>query len=176
MKKLFSILLLTGLVINSIGFITYYYYNNVKLKSEMKSFFMKNPALDKLELINIEKKQLNNHTVFKRINDKEIKYKGKLYDIYKEIVKADRILFYGINDKNEEGFFSNLSNYYEEHFNPKDIFKDKIRNFSQLFFFGFLDKIQPLLDLNFSKSYLRFSYDFYKSFVTDISSPPPKFN
>ncbi len=176
MKKIFAILLLTFLIINSIGFIAFYYYNSNLIKNEIKALFLKNPVLDKLELISIEKSQLKNPSIFRRVNDKEIRYKGKLYDVFKEIVSTDKILFYGINDKKEEELFSNLSNYYKGQFNSNNIFKDKIRNFNQLFFFGFIDKVSSIDKLDIQNSIFLHLPTFYKSIVIDIISPPPKFS
>lgn len=176
MKKIFTILFLAFLIINSIGFIAFYYYNRTLLKKEMKEYFIQNPNLEKLELISIEKSQLNNSSLFKRINDKEIRFKGKLYDVFKEIVNEDRILFYGINDKKEEQFFEKYSKCYNEQFNTKDIFKEKIKNLNQLFFFGYLDKINSLYDTNIEKPKIIFLTILYKSIVLNIIVPPPKFN
>ncbi len=105
MKKYVAILFILFFSLNSLIITTYFYAQKSSIKNEMKKFIKQNINFNDFEKIIINQNDKN----FIRIDKQEFRYKGKLYDIKKEIHQNGKIIFYCINDLKEEILLKNFS-------------------------------------------------------------------
>lgn len=113
---------------------------------------------------------------FHRIDKGEFRYKGKMYDIVKEVKTNDSVIFYCINDKKEEQLLSQFSDQIKNSLgsdSPIGKMMKKLINYSlnDLFFFLTNHHFIPN-SFNINNIFLSISV---KSLKIDIPSPPPKF-
>ena len=71
-------------VFNSFGFIFYFLIERENAKEKAFEEIALLKSKDKIEVLSIYKSVINEGKVFQRINKKEFRYDGKMYDIVKE--------------------------------------------------------------------------------------------
>ena len=103
MKKIIPLFLITLIFLNTFGFNLFLDYLLFQCKRDFsKENFNSSKKIVILKITPEEQKNLQ------RVNDDEIRYKGKMYDIDKEIKKKDNLYIYCINDKTEDRLFEIL--------------------------------------------------------------------
>ncbi|MCK9204278.1 MAG: hypothetical protein M0P58_07580 [Bacteroidales bacterium] len=95
---------------SSMGNYMVFELNKYMVQQEMQAFL--HVRQSRRRQIILEVTQPIRNPEFRRINDREIRYKGKLYDIIREIKKGNKSVFICIHDAKEElliaGFLKNL--------------------------------------------------------------------
>jgi hypothetical protein len=107
MKKLLAFLMITLLLYNTAGYYFVFCYNQFILRNEMKNL-IKSSYFDKdCTIIKIANPKFNKD--FIRLDNKEFRYKGILYDIISEESKDGVLIIRCVNDKQEDNLISELS-------------------------------------------------------------------
>ncbi len=104
MKKAFALSLLFFILFNSMGYYILFELDKLIVRKEMNAQIFGNPT--NLICLTIEKGDQN--PLFHRLDDKEIEYKGRLYDVFREIDKGDSKLIFCIPDTKEEQLYAGL--------------------------------------------------------------------
>ncbi|MEI8005465.1 MAG: hypothetical protein WCI48_04605 [Bacteroidota bacterium] len=108
MKKIIPALLLFAMLFNTAGYYIVYEVNRILMHKEFTSllkhgcfdhdltvFSVFNPAAD---------------PSFRRVDEREIVYRGNLYDVVKEVPKGKLVTFYCIHDNKEESLLAGMKN------------------------------------------------------------------
>jgi hypothetical protein len=113
---------------------------------------------------------------FHRIDKGEFRYKGKMYDIVKEVKTNESVIFYCINDKKEEQLLSQFSEQIKNSIgsdSPIGKMMKKLINYSLNDLFCFINNLLYIPNyiniINFCQSIT------LNSLKIDIPSPPPKY-
>jgi hypothetical protein len=109
LKKLLSTIILILFVYNTIGFLAIHpfiliYYKSLGLQDAEHSSNNRSVELVVLSKEDIRLKKIK----YERIDSKEFRLNGNLYDIVKEIEKDSYVLLYCINDDRENSLLSEL--------------------------------------------------------------------
>jgi hypothetical protein len=100
LRKIGSILLLLLFLFNSMGLYLIFELNKYLIRQEIKAMVDSNRSHRQITLLRIINPEHNQD--FIRIESREIRYKGKLYDIIREKKEGDCHLFYCFHDVKEE--------------------------------------------------------------------------
>ncbi|MCX6164841.1 MAG: hypothetical protein NTU73_08300 [Ignavibacteriae bacterium] len=175
MKKITSILIILLLFFDSCGYIFVYIELSNYFKQEASIKINDFISDDNLEIIALHKSELSkNNSLIQFINENEIKYKGELYDIYKEVSKEDSVYYYCLNDNDENILEKAFAEYVENNTQEKN--KNTPIN-------SILDNIiksanVPSVFNNFnfqtSVNFITQNINFFSQYSVDIPTPPPK--
>lgn len=102
MKKIFAVFVLFILLFNSMGYYILFELNKFQVRQEMQSQLVKKTV--KLYLLKITDPEKDPE--FKRIHKKEFQYKGKMYDVIKEVKNNGITLFYCLKDTKEDNLLA----------------------------------------------------------------------
>jgi hypothetical protein len=103
MKKVIIILVSFLLLLNSFGYVFVYFLVRQNLKSESIENLRSYTGDEELIVITIAKNSLNSTgNDYDMIDENEIKYKGKMYDIYKQVENENNINLYCVCDEKED--------------------------------------------------------------------------
>lgn len=176
MKKTLSILLILFIIINSGGYLFIYlqlenYFKKIAF-NRINEFI----PIEKLERIEISNnsKSTESKDYIRFIDDREICYKGKMYDIYMVFVQDGKTIIYCISDENEDIINNAFSEYINE--SDGDLESQTIINFVKIIITLALEPIQS--DFSYIQPYKNISFNYINLFGNiniDIPSPPPKF-
>jgi hypothetical protein len=100
-KKYISLLLVGVLVIHLAGFYVYFIVRLGDLRMTMREKLAELPA-DQLEAVRIPLQKFN----ISWMEDKEMKWQGKMFDIARVEYQNDRVIVYCLHDKDEDGLLS----------------------------------------------------------------------
>lgn len=125
LKKTISIFLLSIFLFNSIGYYAVFKFSEYQIKKIAKRAVFAHLDDSQYEIITIKKNNLD-EIEFKE-DGKEIIYKDQLYDIGKKTETENEIVFYCINDKDEEALITSLKTHIDNHI---ALFKTKKSNSS----------------------------------------------
>jgi len=109
LKKLLSIVILILFIYNTIGFLAIHPFISLYLKHLGLEQTKHSEENELVELIVLRKDDiLLKKTNYIRIDSKEFRLNGNLYDIVKEVENDSSIYLYCINDEKENSLFSEL--------------------------------------------------------------------
>jgi hypothetical protein len=161
---------------NVLGYLIVFKSYQYAIKNEIKSK-IRNAVPDKdLVIIKFSCQDIHsrkNH--YKKTDDNEFRFGGKLYDIVRSKVNGDTTIFYCINDTREEQLYSNLDAYVKRYMDNNIPLKEKTNTL-----FKTLVKQALLHNYSFSMpdfSALKFitaNTKLPKYFLNNIPGPPPK--
>ena len=104
LKKAVAFIILFFFLFNTMGFYLLFELNKFLAKREMQSVIQMHPVhLTILKITDADR----NHD-FHRIDKREIEYKGKLYDVVREIGNGSTKVFFCLYDSKEENVFAGL--------------------------------------------------------------------
>ncbi|MGB3947378.1 MAG: hypothetical protein WBM13_05320 [Bacteroidia bacterium] len=173
-KKAFSFVLLAIFLFNIVGYFIAFKIVQHKVRSEVKTAIKQTLTANQLTVIEIYKTG-QNQLIWKEKN-KEFYYKGELYDIVKTEEKTESIIYYCINDKQEEQLFEHLeehvNNYMSEnHFSKKS--SSKKNHFDSIKLYLSNVVALTLATITDTTTFNTYSLLYTSSFI-EISTPPPK--
>jgi len=165
--KIIALFLLLGIYLYiTVGYTCSFFILRYKLKKEIKKLIKSSLSEKDLEVIRINKTELQNIKWKER--GKEFVYKNNMYDIVKIENRGDCTVYYCINDKKEKELFSDLDNYVNNNM--------KKRTISQLFAFNLyviedvLTYMIYLVLIIIKLGYIESNYIFEN--IEDIIHPP----
>lgn len=173
-KNIMFLLVAFVFAFNSFGFIFYFLIERANAKEEAFEEIVLLKSKVKIEVLSISKSVINESKVFQRINKKEIRYEGKMYDIVKEEKRTDKIIFYCIHDEREDKLEKDFAKTVNKNLNQKATVGSSI-NFNHLIQYaeyGMKWGIEsPINKVDYS-NYLNSNYHLN---TPKILTPPPKF-
>lgn len=173
-KKVLPFLLLAIFSFNIVGYFIAFKVVQHQIKREIKSTIKLGLKASELTAIQINKKDLN-ELVWEEKN-KEFHYKGELYDIVKTEENSQYIIYYCINDKQEEQLFENLeehmNNYISDnHLSKKNSSKKAQPDSIKLYL---SNRLSATIAITNNTAFFNTYPLLYTSACVDISSPPPE--
>lgn len=169
MKKFLPALLIVIISLNAFGFNLILEYLIYSCKLHFNEYVKQEMNED--EIIVFKLSELNKDELIKYEDEGEFKYKGKMYDIFKEKKIDDDVLLLCWSDENEDHLNRIIDEKNDEKNNPTKlnyILKNLTKNF-----------INPGLkipELPFRNShYINLHKSSYKSRYTEVISPPPNY-
>ncbi len=104
LKKSLAFLILLVLLFNSIGYYLLFEVKRHVIKKEMQAAIQHRSS--KMVILKIDHPEKDRE--FQRIDKKEFRYKGAMYDIVREISTGNTTVFVCIHDVKETGLFAGL--------------------------------------------------------------------
>jgi hypothetical protein len=175
LKTLISIILLTLIVFHFNGQIIVFKIFEYRIKKEVKTRIKMGVPEKELTLLKIPKSlEENPGNDFKRIHDKEFRYKGEMYDIVSKAEKDDTTYFYCIHDEEETKLFANLDRLIQNEFNDPEK-KKELTNYTNLLN-SFYFKQEFTVNEKIPSSKRQFLSNFFEtiSIIFNPQVPPPK--
>ena len=108
MKKIIPALLLIAMLFNAAGYYIVYEVNRFLIHEEFTSL-LKHGCYDR-ELSVFSVFNPGADPSFRRVDEREIVYRGNLYDVVKEVPKGKLVTFYCIHDNKEEILIAGMKN------------------------------------------------------------------
>lgn len=170
-QRLFASVFLSLFVYNIVGYYAVFLMVQYSHHQEVKRA-LKGPRHGALEVIEISKKDMDNHPHFTRVNEREFLYKGSMYDIVRTVESGDSVYFYCMNDKKETRMFAELKKHAGSHDQaPTGTTKHVVKKLAQDYFcdpvpaYAFAEGT----DLSAERQHI-----LYSSPYGDLFSPPPE--
>jgi hypothetical protein len=104
LKKAFALSILFVILFNSMGYYILFELDKLIVRKEMNARISKTSE----SLICLKIKKGDQNPSFHRLDDREIEFNGRLYDIFREIDRGDERLIFCIQDTKEEQLYSGL--------------------------------------------------------------------
>jgi len=173
MKKAVLFCLSFVFLINSAGLITYYYFDQFRIRQEMKQKMACELPDSVLTVFAVNIHLSNSDFIW--LNKREFRYHRQLFDVIRTVQINDSIFYYCLNDELEEQLFRNLDILladYQDNDNPQKTKK----------WWNFVKKQDQVLStlnyLIFTPGQSDFGFkpyiQLYNYLVLSIISPPPK--
>ena len=96
------------LLFQSAGWYLCHYFQVRQVRYEMKQWLKHDVPEEDRIVLRIHRSMQKGHPDFKRMDKREIRYKGEMYDILKEEVRGDETWYTCIHDVKESGLFKQL--------------------------------------------------------------------
>lgn len=176
MKRILSISLILLIAFNAGGYFFVYFQLENYFKQIAFNRINEFIPIEQLEIIEIDNKSSLSESkkCVNIIDEKEILYNGKMYDIYKMDIREDKTILYCVNDENEDIIQSAFS----EYLNEKDSSFDakSIANIIKILItIGLEPNQNNLIPIRFHNNLTFFYIILFGSINIDIPSPPPRF-
>jgi len=175
LKNILLLLIVFAFAFNSFGFIVYFLIEIENTKKEAFEKVAESRTGEKIEVISVPVFQLENGIEIQRVNAKEIRYRGKMYDLVKEARQLEMITFYCIYDEKEDELEKDFSNNLQKNFNHKSATNTQLQFNHQIQIADEGEKI-TLISPFHKNSYPVFSTCNYLFEITKTLTPPPKSN
>ena len=107
-KKIFSIILLVIFLFTTMGYYILFEVNQSIIRYDMRAMIKSGSHEERIILIKVDSRGFNPN--FKKLDNNEFYYFGKLFDIVREKVRGNTTLYYCINDNHEERLVSGIKN------------------------------------------------------------------
>lgn len=175
MKRLLSIFLILLIAFNAGGNLFVYFQVGNYFKQIAFNKINYYIPVENLELIRINVKSADyyNADVFERINENEISYYGRMYDIYKEDFSGDTLFIYCLSDEKEDIINNAIFTYIND--KKHDNSKSPLANIIKIFITIALVPVENnYCNIN---NYKKISYLYqitYQNIFLKVPYPPPK--
>jgi hypothetical protein len=176
LKRILSIILILLIAFNAGGYFFIYYQLENYFKQIALNKINEFIPLERLEKIELNTKSVSSEAMknVKIIDDNEISYYGKMYDVYSIEYQNGITILYCINDENEDI----IQNAFSEYLNEKNSINDvkAVTNIIKILITLGLEPIHSFYNPIQSRNDLSFSYSILLQKINiDIPSPPPRF-
>lgn len=178
LKKLITLLMLCLLISHGIIQFTLFKFFQAKYKADAVKIIINGVPSDELDLIKIKISDIQNHTVnFSWKDESEFMYQNQMYDLIKEEIVNDSVLFYCLRDDNESRLYSVLEKLLGSIFdasndNPNEY--PDFNNYLSTYYAGsyyYINNCYPV-EKNFDNNFLCKILEV----IIQINTPPPNFN
>ncbi|MCX6154205.1 MAG: hypothetical protein NT007_08595 [Candidatus Kapabacteria bacterium] len=173
MKKLLSILFILIYLVNIIGSISIFLFQQSRHRSEVWSQIKSKISSEEISVIHLSKSEMAQALHFED-NTNEFYYKGELYDIIRTTETYDSLIIYCLNDKTEEKL---KEKFVKE--NSKTNENSNSQKRIELKLFNLIAQINNKIDLlyfyqtdNINVYIANFNYS--TNFFPELQTPPPK--
>lgn len=174
-KYFVSGFILLALLFNSVGYILIYHQQLYAFKNQSFLKLQSYLTVEDMCLIGLKKTDiLKGRISFQRLEEKEFKLNGKMYDIVKEVEKKDSVYFFCINDEKEDELHKAFVKYFTENSNQGNNKSTSGNIFRNLITEGIVPQyISRIFNVR-KVIYYGSAIIFFQSNITDTPSPPPK--
>jgi hypothetical protein len=172
-KNIILFLVALAFTFNSFGFIIYFLIEIENTKEEAFEKIDESRESGIIETISVTISLIESRIDIERVNSREIRYRGKMYDLVKEERNADIITFYCIHDEKEDKLEKEFSNNLQKNINHKSVTNAQIQFNHQI---QIADEGEEIAFVSPSRkaSYSSFFNSNYFLNITKILTPPPK--
>jgi hypothetical protein len=175
-RKLLISFFLLFLLIQSEAILILFLFIKYQHKNDIKQYLTQYFSKDKFELVKIPRyltKALQGD--FRRIEESEFCYKGKLYDIFKEEINTDTIYFYCLRDDKEEELNNSFNEYLTDQKIDAKIYLVKnslhlLTSFVNYFSSTYLPGNNKISEFCLAK----YQQENYISIIPEVKVPPPR--
>jgi hypothetical protein len=172
LKKIISLLICFFLVFNSSAYVFFYWQVKNLLKEQGLSNSQNFKSANLLIKIVIPSYQTLNSKRFQLLDDHEIRYDGKMYDIVKRDEVNGDIILLCISDENEDKLEKAFINHIENNNNDKST--TPVKNIlKQLIADGLVNILSESFSSERVVKYTSFFINNYQSPLSEITDPPP---
>lgn len=175
MKKVAALFLLSIFLFNTAGYFIAFKVFQYRIQKEIKAEIKQQIDPSELTTIIIDKKNIEKINWVKK--GKEMFYEGGLYDVVRSTEDATSIIYFCINDKQEELLFANLEDHINTHIasNKSTKNQDHKKISDHVIKLYFSDE-QHVMHQNFKLNQHSFCHVdlFYKSALIEMDFPPPE--
>lgn len=171
--KIFLIFALISFVLNTFGFI--FLFVGAKEILRMKTWKEVNEmeSSKEMEVISIPAADFETGNGFQRVNKKEIRFRGKMYDVVKEERYNDKLIFYCIHDEKEDKLDKEFSNEVRKNLDSKSA-TSSTTNLIHLIQYAEIGKNQNISPPVRKNNYLNFYITRRSQIDPQVLTPPPK--
>ncbi len=169
--KYLALSLILILLLNS-GFYVLLYLSSIKIvKKTIHYLLEKNELEEELIIISLARNDINNNRVsFQRIDKKEFRFNGDMYDIKKDLSDKDTLRYLCYLDEHENLLEKLFSKFSEKRKDKKSNHNISLISFLALFF----NETETLRNVLFASYYSpQFNFSL-NNFYEDIPTPPPQ--
>jgi hypothetical protein len=175
LKRILSISLILLIVFNTSGFFFVYFQLQNYFKQISFNRIDDFVPIEELSLIKIaiNSPDFSNEDVYDRIEDKEFKYYGNMYDICEERIINDTLYLYCVSDENEDIINNAFASYINE--KKSDNQASPVINIIKIFIT--IGLVPDGINLNYSNTFKDITNQYivtYQHLKEDIPSPPPR--
>jgi hypothetical protein len=172
-KKIFIILFSALLLFNSFGYIFVYLQVKNNLKDESLEKLKEYIPEEELEVIIYNSKDSLSDGKIEFIEDDEIKYYDRMYDVYKKVEKSSVIYFYCVGDEKENVLNKAFSTYIKSIIS-KDTPQPALKNILMIkLSFAIINQTDNLL-ANKLEQLISYSKLFLTTNYPEVLTPPPR--
>jgi hypothetical protein len=172
-RKNISVLLILLIVFNSFGYVFVYFQMQFIFKNLAyeKTYSVLNE--DQLTQIRIPLGEINNNPEFSQLDESEISYNGRMYDVYKTETSGTDIVFYCCSDENEDALNNAFASFSRQ--NTDRTSNNPITNFIKLIIKEacFTEYLSNLPEINVNCSIPQTESKISASHF-EVLTPPPK--
>jgi hypothetical protein len=172
MKRIASALLLSLFIYNVAGYYFVFFVLNWQNNSEMTQVVSSSISLKTLR---INKSELKN-IVFKN-GEKEIEYKGEMYDVKDQRVDGDAIVFHCLKDRKEKSLLANLDHNIRNNIDLRSSSNEKHpeKSAQKNMLKDYLFNMKEVTYYNSSQEIIFIPSDrLIGTYIVRLSAPPPK--
>jgi hypothetical protein len=167
-KRASSILFLTLLLSNGMGFYFFYGLHLYNIKTQMKESLKSIPE-DQLEILELSELQYEESIV----EDGEIKVKGRMYDVARISRMNGMVKIYCLHDEKEDNLIALLDELVAKPIKNQNSIPSEIFEFLSLVFID--TSASPDFSVDESASEKNNSYHFTsKTILLELTTPPPR--
>ncbi len=178
--RIHSILLLLILILPVTGTYILFKHRQYQVKSQIKQKIKEGVSEDDLFLLKIPLSlEQNSNSVFKRINSKEFKYYGEMYDVVRQVTLGNTTYYWCIWDKEETALFAKLDELFAKAWGNdpvKESNSERLISFYKGLFTPPLLKINFNYKVNIFKEIDNYIVNFFPNVFIQVLTPPPKFD
>ncbi len=160
---------------NSFGFIFYFLVERENLKEKTNKEIYEKKSHNKIEVLTFSLSDYKSGNIVQRIDKKEFRYLGKMYDIVKEEVHAESIEFHCIHDEKEDKLEMEYGSNIQKHFDYKCITNRQLQFNHQINFVELTKKFN-IFSPNDTNIYQYFVQLYKVKYYSVVLTPPPKCN
>lgn len=160
---------------NSFGFVFHFLMERDSLKQKAFEELYKKEAHDRIEILTFSLSDYEDGNIVQRINRKEIRFKGKMFDIVKEEIGQGTIVFYCIHDEKEDKLEKEFAKNVQKNADDKCLTNSQMQFNNQIHFVEFVNK--PDISSPIKKNIFYSSYQANRlPNISQVLTPPPKFS
>ena len=174
-KKVFVILFCLLLLFNSFGYIFVYLQVKKGLKNESVEKLKQYIPEEELEIFVINKDDLNKENKIEYLDDDEIRYCEKMYDVYKKVESGNSIYYYCIGDE-KENLLNKAFSTYIKNLISKDTPQPALKNILLIKLSAAIisDNGKPISQK--TENIITYSKIFLTTNYSEVLTPPPRAN
>ncbi len=167
------ILVLISFVFNSVGFIFLFVSEKETLKKETWKEIGEPKSFERIETLSISLADYNAGNILERINEREIRFRGKMYDVVKEERQDDKLIFYCIHDEKEDKLDKEFSDEIRKNLDSKSA-TNSLTNILQLIQYAETVDRLNIFAPEQKNNFLNFCVIQHSQIELQILTPPPK--
>lgn len=167
------ILTLISFAFNAVGFIFIFVGAKEKLKEETWKEISELKASEKIEVISISVADYEAGKLLQRINKREIRFRGKMYDIVKEERRDGKLIFSCVHDEKEDKLDKEFSNDVRKNLDSKSA-TNSTSNLINLIQYAEIAKRLNVSSPVHQNQYMRFCITWCSQIDLQVLTPPPK--